>query len=93
MVPRVLQLGMTAAGDELLRLDEELDVADAAAPELDVVARHRDRAVALEGVHLALHRVDVGDGGEVEIFAARQRARAGAGTPRPPRRRRQPPAP
>ena len=33
---------MTAAGDELLGLREELDVADAAAPELDVVARDGD---------------------------------------------------
>ena len=32
-----------AAGDELLGLHEELDLADAAAPELDVVAGDRDR--------------------------------------------------
>ncbi len=60
---------MPPAGDQLLGLSEELDVANAAAAELDVVALHRNGAVTLEGVHAALHGVDVGDGGEVEIFA------------------------
>ena len=60
---------MAAAGDELLGLHEELDLADAAAAELDVVALDRDLAVTAIGVDLPLHRVDVGDGGEVEIFA------------------------
>ncbi len=59
---------MTAAGDELLGLGEELDVADTAPPELDVVPFHRDGAVALEGMHAPLHGMDVGDGREVEIF-------------------------
>ena len=63
------QLGMAAAGDELLGLHEELDLADAAAAELDVVALDRDLVVAAIGVDLALHGVDVGDRGEVEIFA------------------------
>ncbi len=58
-----------AAEDELLGLDEELDFADAAAPELDVVAGHRDALVTLDGVDLALHRVDVGDRRVVEILA------------------------
>ena len=60
---------MAAAGDELLGLDEELDLADAAAAELDVVAFDRDLAMAAIGVDLPLHRVDVGDRGEIEIFA------------------------
>ena len=63
------QLGMPAAGDELLGLHEELDLADAAAAELDVVALDRDLLVAAIGVDLALHRMDVGDRGVVEIFA------------------------
>ena len=63
------QLRMAAAGDQLLRLHEELDLADAAAAELDVVALDRDLAVAAIGVDLPLHRVHVGDRGEVEIFA------------------------
>ena len=60
---------MPAARDQLLGLGEELDVADAAAPELDVVACDRNRAMALERMHAPLHGMDVGDGGEVEIFA------------------------
>ena len=68
-VPRRRSSGLPAAGDQLLGLDEELDLADAAAAELDVVAGDRDLAVALDGVDLPLDRVDVGDGGVVEIFA------------------------
>src|SRR5688572_30932726 len=60
---------MSTAGDELLRLREELDVADTAAPELDVVAFNRYGAVALVRVDPALHGVNIGDGGEIEIFA------------------------
>ena len=59
---------MPAAGDQLLRLREELDVANAAAAELDVVAGDGDLAVALMRMHAPLHGVNVGDGGEVEIF-------------------------
>ena len=62
------QLGMPAAGDELLGLHEELDLADAAAAELDVVALDRDVLMAAIGVDLALQRLDVGDRGVVEIF-------------------------
>ena len=60
---------MAARGDKLLGLREELDIADAATPELDIVACDRDLAVALMGMHAPLHGVDVGDGREVEIFA------------------------
>ena len=60
---------MPAAGDQLLGLREEFDLADAAAAKLDVVAFDRDLAVAAVGVDLALHRVHVGDGGVVEILA------------------------
>ena len=67
------QLGMAAAGDELLGLREELDLADAAAAELDVVAFDRDILVAAIGVDLALHRLDVGHRGEVEIFPPDER--------------------
>jgi hypothetical protein len=58
-----------AAGDQLLRLGEELDLADAAAPELDVVALDRDGAVALVRMDLALDRMDVGNRRIIEIFA------------------------
>ena len=63
------QFGMAAAGNELLGLHEKLDLADAAAAELDIVPFDRDLAMAAIGVDLPLHFVDVGDGREVEIFA------------------------
>ncbi len=66
---RHAQLRLAAAGDELLGLDEELDLANAAAPDLDVVARDRDLAEAAEGVDLALHGVNVGDRREIEVLA------------------------
>ncbi len=59
---------MSPARDQLLGLHEEFDIADAAAPELDVMAFDRDRAMTFEFMHAPLHRVDVGDGGIVEIF-------------------------
>ncbi len=60
---------MTSAGNELLRLHEELDLADAAAAELDIVPFNRDFAVPPVGVDLLLHRVDIGDRGVIEILA------------------------
>ena len=63
------QFGEPPAGDELLRLDEELDLADAATSELDVVAPYRDLAMALVGMDLALDRMDVGDRREIHVFA------------------------
>ena len=60
---------MAAAGDELLGLHKELDLADAAAAELYVVPLDRDLAMAAIGVDLPLHAVDVGDRGKVEILA------------------------
>ena len=60
---------MPAAGNELLGLDEELDLADAAAAELDIVALDGNLVVAAIGMDLPLHRVDVGHRGEVQILA------------------------
>ncbi len=51
----------------MLGLHEKLDLADAAAAELDVVAGDRDLLVAAEGVDLPLHRVHVGDRRVVEV--------------------------
>ena len=59
--------------NELLRLDEELDLANAATPEFDVVAGHGDALMAVNGVDLTLHRVDVGDRSIVEILAPDER--------------------
>src|SRR3954454_12809803 len=50
------QFQMASSGDELLGLDEELDLANATAPELDVVTLDRDFVMALVGGHLPLHR-------------------------------------
>ncbi len=66
---RHAQLRLASAGDQLLGLHEELDLADAAAADLDVVAGHADGAEAAKGMDLALHGVDVGDGREVEVLA------------------------
>ena len=65
----VAQRRIAPAGDQLLGLREKLDLANAAAAELDVVALDRDLAMAAIGVDLPLHRVHVGDRREVEIFA------------------------
>ena len=61
------QRRIAAAEDQLLGLGEELDLADATAAELDVVAGHLDRAAAAMGVDLALYRMDVMDRREVEM--------------------------
>ena len=60
---------IATAEDELLGLGEELDLADAAPPQLHVVPGDGDRRAALGGMDLALDRVDVLDRREVEIFA------------------------
>src|SRR6185436_14298832 len=57
------------APDQLLRLSEKLDLTNAAASELDVVAAHRNRSVALMGVDLALDRMNVADSSEIQIAA------------------------
>ena len=71
-IERLERLGRTqrrraAAGDQLLGLHEKLDLADAAAAELDVVAGDGDLLVAAKGVDLPLHRMHVGDRRMVEI--------------------------
>ncbi len=63
------QRRVAPAGDELLRLHEELYLADAAAPQFQVVPGHLDVAVALHRVDAPLHRVHVGNGRIVQILA------------------------
>ena len=60
---------LAPASDQLLGLGEELDLPDAAAPDLDVVSGHGDLAEAAHGVDLPLHGVNVGDGGEIQVLA------------------------
>ena len=67
--PTAPKRGHATTGDQLLGLNEELDLADAAAPELDVVALDRDLAETAMAVDLALDRMNVGDRGVIEIFA------------------------
>ena len=66
---RTAHLRAAAAEDKLLSLNKELDLANAAAPQLEVMAGHDDAVVAAHGMDLALHRVNVGDRGVVEILA------------------------
>src|SRR6185436_12753995 len=63
------QARVPAAVDQLLRLREELDLADTAAPDLDVVPGNGHLGAATMSVDLALDRVDVLDRREVEIAA------------------------
>ena len=58
-------------------MHEELDLTDAAAAELQVVAGHDDAVVAAHCMDLALHRVNVCDGGVVEILAPDERLELG----------------
>ncbi len=74
---RAAHLRAAPAKDELLRLHEELHLPDAAATELQVVAGHDNAVVAAHRVDLALHRVNVGDGGVVEILAPDERRELG----------------
>ena len=74
---RQAQLRHAPAPDELLRLGEELDLADAAAAELDVVARDLDAASAAMRVDLPLDRVDVLDRREIEMLAPQERRQLG----------------
>ena len=64
----------SAAEDQLLGLDEELDLADAAATDFEVVAGDPDPAVAAMRVDLPLDRMDVADRGEVEKAAPQEGA-------------------
>src|SRR4029079_10685201 len=62
------QFGMPAASDQLLRLHEKLDLADAAAAKLDVMSLDRNGVVTTIGVDLALQRLDVGQRDIVQVF-------------------------
>ena len=59
---------IAAAEDQLLRLGEEFDLADAAPSELDIVTGDRDARMPAMAVDLALDGVDVLDGGVVRLL-------------------------
>src|SRR5208282_554835 len=71
------QLRLAPAPDQLLRLSEEFDLADAAATQLDVVSGDGDGRAAPVRVDLALDRMDVLNGGEVEMLAPQEGAERG----------------
>ena len=61
------QVGVASSRDQLLGLGEELDLADAAPAQLEVMARHADAVQPLVVADAAAHLVRVLDGGEVEM--------------------------
>ncbi len=63
------QRGIPTAEDQLLGLGKELDFADTTAAQLHIVSEHLHRAAAAMGVDLPFDRMDVVDGGEVEMLA------------------------
>ena len=71
------QLRLAAAPDQLLGLREELDLADAAAAQLDIVPLDGDLRPALEGVDLALDGMDVLERPEIEVLAPDEGAQFG----------------
>jgi hypothetical protein len=77
------ELLVAAAEDELLRLREQLDVANAAAAELYVEHRLAEFSTFVRRENLALDRVHVLNGREVEVLAPNETARATPRTRRP----------
>ena len=67
------QLLQPAAPDQLLRLREEFDLPNPSAAGLDVVPFHRYSPAAAVRVDLALDRVNILDGCEVEVFPPDER--------------------
>src|SRR5580765_4985091 len=63
------QRRIAPAKNQLLGLDEELDFADAASPQLHVMTEHLDGTATAMGIDLALDRMDVVDGREVQMLA------------------------
>ena len=63
------QRRIAAAPDQLLRLRVQLDLANAAAASLDVIARDLDLAAAGLGGDLPLDRLDILNGCNIEILA------------------------
>src|SRR5690606_13658762 len=66
---RGAQVRIAPALDQLLRLAEKLDLADAAAADLDIVSLQRDFRKAFEGMDLRFDRLDILDRREIHRFA------------------------
>src|SRR6516162_7295749 len=67
------QLTHAPTPDQLLGLGEEFDFADAAATGLDVMPLDGDSSAAAKGVDLTLDRVDILNGGKIEVFPPNER--------------------
>src|SRR5215469_3546884 len=67
------QLGVAPAGNQLLGLNKEFNLANATSSKLDIVALDRDLAMTAIGVDLLLHFMDMGNRGVIEIFAPDER--------------------
>ena len=87
------QLLQSPAPDQLLGLGEELDLPNPAAAGLDVVPFHRDFSAAAVRVDLALDRVDILDGREVEVLPPDERLQLAQKASTRPRGRRRPDGP
>ena len=73
--------GPPPAENELLSLDEKLDLANPAAPELDVVSRDDDALMPPYRMDLPFHRMDVGNRGIVEVLSPDERREVGKEAP------------
>ena len=71
--PGAPQAAVAAPEGELVHVHEELDLADAAPPQLDVVAGGGHGSVAVEVVDLLAHGADLVDRGEVEPLVPDER--------------------
>src|SRR3982074_1400546 len=60
---------MTSAGDQLLGLRKEFDLANTATPDLDVVTFDSDLALPAKSLHLPLHVMHIGQCREIEMLA------------------------
>src|SRR6516162_1260927 len=65
----VAQFRVPSAGDQLLGLDKEFDLANTTPSELYVVAFDGDLAMTSIGMDLPLHFMNIGNRGIIEIFA------------------------
>ena len=74
--PGATQTRAQAAMRELMHVDEELDFADAATPQLDVPAAQLDFAVAVEIVDLLAHRADFLHRAKVQRLVPHERRQA-----------------
>ncbi len=74
---RTSELVTASAENELLRLHEELDLANASAPQFYIMARHRDFGKSAHGVNLAFHCMNVGYRSVVKVLAPDERREIG----------------